>query len=66
MGSALYSLGGFLVPFISVGSFGIILAICLLFVIPKNIENDQENEDSEKEEIEKPTWSMVFKVSQVP
>ena len=60
LGSALYSLGGFPLPFISVGSVGIILAICLLFAIPSGEYEKSEPSDSNNRE--KLTWSKVIQV----
>ena len=34
MDSALYSIGGFSLPFLSVGAFGLLVAILLYFVVP--------------------------------
>ena len=34
MGSTLYSIGGFSLPFLSVGTFGLLVAIALYFVVP--------------------------------
>ena len=34
LGSALYSLGGFSLPYLSVGTFGLLVAISLYFVVP--------------------------------
>lgn len=34
IGSALYSLGGFPLPFLTVGSLGLVIAIALFFVVP--------------------------------
>ena len=34
MGSTLYSIGGFSFPFLSVGTFGLLVAIALYFVVP--------------------------------
>ena len=45
IGSALYGLGGFTLPFLSCGILGLVMGICLLFSVPKidthiNKEND--------------------------
>ena len=60
IGSGLYSLGGFLLPFVVVGSVGIVLAVCLIFAIPKGKYKNREyqNESNTK----KLTWAGVFKV----
>ena len=60
IGSGLYSLGGFLLPFVVVGSIGIVLAVCLFFAIPKG---EYENrEDLNESNSKKLTWAGVFKV----
>ena len=60
IGSGLYSLGGFLLPFVVVGSVGIVLAVCLFFAIPKG---EYENrEDQNESDAKKLTWAGVFKV----
>ena len=60
IGSGLYSLGGFLLPFVTVGSIGIILAICLFFAIPSGeYEKQEENSDLKTKKL---TWSGVFQV----
>ena len=60
IGSGLYSLGGFLLPFVTVGSIGIILAICLFFAIPSGeYEKQEENNDLKTKKL---TWSGVFQV----
>ncbi len=47
MGSFLYSLGGFQLPFLVVGSIGLVVATVLVFVIP-NVKPDTEKKSSEK------------------
>ena len=42
MGSTLYSIGGFSLPFLSVGTFGLLVAIALYFVVPD--VQDQAND----------------------
>ena len=60
IGSGLYSLGGFLLPFVTVGSIGIVLAICLCFAIPSGeYEKQNENNDLKNKKL---TWSGVFQV----
>ena len=60
IGSGLYSLGGFLLPFVVVGSVGIVLAICLFFAIPKGeYENRKDQNESNTKKL---TWAGVFKV----
>ena len=60
IGSGLYSLGGFLLPFVTVGSVGIILAICLFFAIPGG-EYEKQNDHNELK-AKRLTWSGVFRV----
>ena len=60
IGSGLYSLGGFLLPFVTIGSIGIILAICLFFAIPSGEYDIQE--DCNDLKTKKLTWSGVFQV----
>ena len=60
IGSGLYSLGGFLLPFVVVGSVGIVLAVCLFFAIPKGeYENRKDQNESNTKKL---TWAGVFKV----
>ena len=57
----MYSLGGFQLPFVCVGSVGLILATCLLFVIPsEKYEGPENNNDIKRKE--KLTWAEVLKV----
>ena len=60
IGSGLYSLGGFLLPFVVVGSVGIVLAICLFFAIPKG--EYEKRKDQNESNTKKLTWNGVFKV----
>ena len=60
LGSELYFLGGFLLPFAVVGSVGFILAVCLCFAIPKGEYETKEDQQEKKKT--KLTWSGVFKV----
>ena len=60
LGSSLYSLGGFSLPFISVGSVGIILAVCLLFAMPSGEYDKKADPDNSKADTL--TWGSVFKV----
>ena len=62
LGSSLYSLGGFLLPFVSVGSFGLILAICLFFTIPSG-EYDKKDGGSIESQKTKLTWGGIFRVN---
>ena len=44
-------MGGFILPFLSVGAIGIVLSICLLFAIPDEageMRNDEETENATK------------------
>ena len=60
IGSALYNLGGFLMPFVTVGSIGILLASCLLFVIPNDVhEKKVDNTINKKEKL---SFSRIIKV----
>ena len=61
IGSALYSLGGFLLPFVVVGSLDIVLAICLFFAIPNG--EYERREDRNENITKKLKWAEVFKVS---
>ena len=61
MGAQLYSLGGFKLPFVCVGSVGLTLAICLLFVIPSGQYEGLENKNFSNKR-EKLTWTAVTKV----
>ena len=45
MGSALYSIGGFPLPFLSVGTFGLFVAIALYFVVPDVQSNANDSPD---------------------
>ena len=45
MGSALYSIGGFPLPFLSVGTFGLLVAIALYFVVPDVQGNANDSPD---------------------
>ena len=45
MGSALYSIGGFPLPFLSVGTFGLFVAIALYFVVPDVQGNANDSPD---------------------
>ena len=45
MGSTLYSLGGFPLPFLSVGTFGLLVAIALYFVVPDVQANAKDSSD---------------------
>ena len=47
LGSVLYNAGGFMLPFIVVGSIGLIVATALVFVIP-NVKPDPVKAKSEK------------------
>ncbi len=56
-GSVLYSLGGFVLPFVVVGSVGLVVATALLILIPnvradvkKKEEKEEEEEDGDGEE----------------
>ena len=60
IGSGLYSLGGFLLPFVVVGAVGIVLAVCLIFAIPKG--KYENREDQNESNTKKLTWAGVFKV----
>ena len=42
LGSALYIHGGFTLPFISVGTFGLVIAIVLLFMVP-DLQSDRDD-----------------------
>ena len=46
IGSALYSLGGFTLPFLSCGILGLVMGICLLFSVPKIDTNTKEENDN--------------------
>ena len=45
MGSTLYSLGGFPLPFLSVGTFGLLVAIALYYVVPDVQANANDSSD---------------------
>ena len=62
LGSSLYSLGGFLLPFASVGSFGLILALCLFFTIPSG-EYDKKHGSNIESQKQKLTWGGIFRVN---
>ena len=47
LGSALYSLGGFPLPFLAVGTFGLIIAIALFFVVPDVQSNRGDSPDDD-------------------
>ena len=48
LGSALYSLGGFSLPFLSVGTFGLLVAIALYFVVPDVQANQNDSPDDDR------------------
>ena len=60
IGSAMYSLGGFLLPFVVVGSLDIVLATCLFFAIPNG--EYEKTEDRNKNNTKKLTMAGAFKV----
>ena len=64
IGSALYGLGGFTLPFLSTGILGFLMAICLLFSVPKiNTHQLNENEGTTPTENGKPLrWKDIIKV----
>ncbi len=45
LGSALYSVGGFTLPYIVVASMAFVMAVVLAFVVPKVKTNDKEDGD---------------------
>jgi predicted MFS family arabinose efflux permease len=47
LGSFLFSIGGFTLPFVVVGSIGLVVATILVFVIP-NVKSDTEKRSSDK------------------
>ena len=61
VGSALYSLGGFLLPFVVVGSLDIVLAICMFFAIPTG--EYEKRADRNENNTKKLTWAGGFKES---
>ena len=58
MGSALYNLGGFSLPFFSVGSGALLVAILLLVVVPNVTTDSKEKTDGGKSL----TFSGLFRV----
>lgn len=58
LGALLYEAGGFELPFIIVGSIGIVVAIALIFVIP-DVQLDKKQSDGAK----KLTYVEIAKVS---
>ena len=49
MGSTLYSIGGFSLPLLSVGTFGLLVAIALSFVVPDvQVHANDSFDDSHK------------------
>jgi hypothetical protein len=48
LGSALYSLGGFTLPFISVGSVTLLIAIFLLIIVPNVTTEAKDKTDGGK------------------
>ena len=60
IGSVLYDLGGFILPFLTVGGIGVILSICLLYVIPEGEYEKQD--DVEQGKTQKLTWSNIIRV----
>ena len=60
LGSALYSLGGFPLPFLSVGTFGLIVAISLYFVVPDVQANQNDSPDDDRKVL---NLSGIAKVS---
>jgi predicted MFS family arabinose efflux permease len=47
LGALLFSLGGFQLPFLVVGSIGLVVATCLLLIIP-NVKADPEKKKTAK------------------
>ena len=47
LGALLFSLGGFQLPFLVVGSVGLVVATCLLIIIP-NVKPDKEKKKEAK------------------
>jgi len=70
LGSFLYTVGGFTLPFFTVGSISLFLSFCLCLVIP-NVEADQSDVDNnngnkrEKKVEKKLTFVSVIKVNNV-
>ena len=58
LGSALYNLGGFSLPFFSVGSGALLVAILLLVVVPNVTTDSKEKTDGGKSL----TFSGLFRV----
>lgn len=48
MGSALYGVGGFTLPFLSVGSVTLVVAILLLFIVPNVKMEEKDKTDGGK------------------
>ena len=48
LGSALYGLGGFTLPFLSVGSVTLLVAILLLFIVPNVKTEEKDKRDAGK------------------
>ena len=46
LGSVLYSLGGFPLPFLSVGIFGLIISVGLIFVVPDVQSEEGDSTDN--------------------
>ncbi len=72
IGSLLYSVGGFGLPFFTIGSVGILLAVSLLLLVPKivhtpstvgakKVGKDDEVDDkkNENDEDDKPTMTLL-------
>lgn len=48
IGSALYILGGFQLPFWVVGGIGVVISVALFFVVPKVLPGDSNNSNDNK------------------
>ena len=50
LGSVLYSLGGFPLPFLSVGIFGLMISVGLIFVVP-DVQSDEGDSTDNKGQV---------------
>ena len=67
LGSFLYTIGGFSLPFFVVGSISLVLGVCLCLVIPEvRLDSTKEiigNNNDKINEKNKVTFFAIFKVS---
>ena len=65
VGSALYSLGGFPLPFLTVGSLGLLAAIGLFFVVPEVQWDKRDSPDDDTKVLTLKGIAKVFVKSNI-